>query len=154
MKATLIISTEYHANQPSVFIMAEGQYYGCLIYPKSRNFPSDVDYWRNATCSDSDRYFTVKDVEYPKNVFELIKNLQYEISEAIKCLKTDNSYKWIPRPNASKNSKIYKEYLEKQEAQDNALRKIYEYNRPFDKIIDTDRTELRKILLSVLPYEN
>ena len=83
-----------------------------------------------------------------------IKKLQNEINENVKCLKTDNSYKWIPRPNASKNSKIYKEYLEKQEAQDKAVREIYEYNRPFDKIIYANRTELRKILLSALPDEN
>lgn len=154
MKATLIISTEYHANQPSVFIMADGQYYGCLIYPQSRNFPQNADYWRNATCSDADRYFIVKDVEYTEDDFESIKKLQNEINENVKCLKTDNSYRWIPRPDVSKNSKIYKEYLEKQEAQDKAVREIYEYNRPFDKIIYANRTELRKILLSALPDEN
>lgn len=154
MKATLIISTEYHANRPSVFIMADGQYYGCLIYPRGRNFPQNADYWRNAICSDADRYFIVKDVEYTEDDFESIKKLQNEINENVKCLKTDNSYRWIPRPDVSKNSKIYKEYLEKQEAQDKAVREIYEYNRPFDKIIYANRTELRKILLSALPDEN
>lgn len=153
MKATLIISTEYHANQPSVFIMADGQYYGCLIYPQGRNFPQHADYWRNATCSDSDRYFTVVDVEYADDVFELIQKHQREINESVKCLKTDN-YPWISRPDASKNSKVYKEYLVKQEEQNMAIREMYEYNRPFEKIIYANRTELRKILLSVLPDEN
>lgn len=154
MKATLIISTEYHANQPSVFIMADGQYYGCLIYPQGRNFPQNADYWRNSTCSDADRYFIVKDVEYTEDDFESIKKLQNEIHENVKCLKTDNSYKWIPRPDASKNSKVYKDYLAKVEEMEKALREIYEYNRPFDKIIYANRTELRKILLSALPDEN
>lgn len=154
MKATLIISTEYHANQPSVFIMADGQYYGCLIYPQGRNFPQDETYWFNATCSDSDRYFQLYSVEYSHDVFEQIKKLQSEIKENEKCLKNDNSYKWIPRPNASKNSKVYKDYLAKVEEMDKAVREIYEYNRPFDKIIYANRTELRKILLSVLPDEN
>ena len=155
MKATLIISQEYKHNQPSVFILAEdNQYYGCLIYPKSRNFPQNADYWRNAICSDADRYFIVKDVEYTEDDFESIIKLQKEIDENVKCLKTENSYRWIPRPDASQNSKIYKEYLAKMEEQQKSIRDIYEYNRPFDKIIYGNRTELRKILLSVLPDEN
>lgn len=154
MKATLIISTEYHANQPSVFIMANGQYYGCLIYPQGRNFPQVETYWVKATCSDSDRYFQLHSVEYSDDVFEQIKKLQSEIKENENCLKTDNSYGWIPRPDASKNSNIYKEYIAKKEAQEKAQREIWEYNRPFEKIIYDNRTELRKILLSVLPNEN
>lgn len=125
MKATLIISIEYKYNQPSVFIMAGGQYYGCLIYPQGRNFPSDVNYWNNATCSDSDRYFTVKEVEYSETVFDSIKNLQSEINETEKCLKSDNSNPWIPRPECSKNSKEYKSYLAKKDEQEKAQRERF-----------------------------
>lgn len=62
MKAFRITSTEYHMNQPSVFLFVDGKYYGDLGYPRLRNYPSDVDYWRNATCADSDRHFYVEEV--------------------------------------------------------------------------------------------
>lgn len=62
MKAFRITSTEYHMNQPSVFLFVEGSYYGNLDYPSLRNYPSDIDYWRHATCADIDRHFIIEEV--------------------------------------------------------------------------------------------
>lgn len=62
MKAFRITSTEYRMNHPSVFLFVDGKYYGDLCYPRLRNYPSYVDYWRYATCADSDRYFDVEEV--------------------------------------------------------------------------------------------
>lgn len=153
MKAHLIISSEYRMNQPSVFILADGNYYGCLIYPHSRNFPQDANYWRIATSSDADRFFSVRDVEYSDAVFSTIKKLQNEINDNEISLRKD-SFLWISAPNAAKNSKIYKEYLAKKEAQNKAISEVIEYNKPFEKVISTNKTELRKILLSVVSDEN
>lgn len=154
MKATLIISQEYKHNQPSVFILAEdNQYYGCLLYPSARNYPMNDAYWLTATSSDSDRNFSLFNVEYSDDVFEQIKKLQSEIKENESCLKHEKNT-LVPCPNASKSSKIYKEYLEKKEAADKLQRDAWEYNKPFEKVIYANRTELRKILLSVLPNEN
>lgn len=154
MKATLIISSEYKYNQPSVFIYADKQYYGCLIYPKSRNYPTDMNYWMNVTSSDADRYFSVKEVEFSENDFQLIQNFQNEISEAESCLIVDNANPWIPQPKTSKNSKEYKEYLAKIEAQNKAQREIWAKNEPFEKVIYKAKNEMRKVILSVLPDEN
>lgn len=62
MKAFRITSEEYCMNLPSVFLFVDGSYYGDLGYPRIRNFPSDIDYWRHATCADSDRHFHVEEV--------------------------------------------------------------------------------------------
>lgn len=59
-KLYLICSVEYCFNMPSLFAMdSDGKYYGDDCYPKLRNYPKDVDYWRTATSSDSDRRFYV-----------------------------------------------------------------------------------------------
>lgn len=63
MKAYRITSTEYIGNIPSVFIFVNGNYYGNMAYPSIHKFPQDIDYWREATCADSDRYFHVDEVE-------------------------------------------------------------------------------------------
>ncbi|HLP03856.1 MAG TPA: hypothetical protein VK152_00365 [Paludibacter sp.] len=154
MKAKVIISTEYKYNQPSVFAYVNGQYYGCMIYPRSRNYPTDMNYWRNATSSDADRYFSVTEVEFSDNDFGLIKNLHNEINEAESNLINDNVNPWIPAPKSSKNSKEYKEYLAKMEAQNKAQREIWEKNQPFEKIIYNARTEMRKLIVNALPNEN
>ncbi len=154
MKATLIISTEYRANQPSVFIYANEQYYGCLIYPRGRDYPTDMNYWKIATCADADRYFSVKEVDYSDETFKLIHDLQLEIKEIEKCLKPDIENTWVPRPDKSKNSKEYKEYLSKKENQEKAQREIWKYNEQFQKIIYANRNKIREIILSVIHHEN
>lgn len=154
MKATLIISTEYRLNQPSVFIYCNARYYGCLIYPKSRDFPTEMDYWRKSTCSDADRYFTVKEVEYSDEAFDRIKSLQNNIIATQKKLKADDKNPWIPCPKTSKNSKEYKEYIVKKSEQEKLQRDMWAYNAPFERIIYSNRVELRKLILSVFTDEN
>ena len=153
MNAHLIISEEYKMNQPSVFIFSNGQYYGCLTYPKIKNFPSDVNFWETATSSDTHRGFSVRDVEYSPVVFEKIQSLQNEISVASSNLKSEHM-PYIMSSKASKNSKEYKAYLVKVEEQNTLLAEILEHNKPYDQIISKKRSELRSLLLSVLNDEN
>ena len=84
MKATLIISTEYRLNSPSVFAHIGNRYFGDLVYVLSRK-PESVDYWRGATCSDSDRFFTVKEGEISE------EQLAQLIDVEIKLIETRNS---------------------------------------------------------------
>jgi len=59
-KFYLICSVEDCFNMPSLFAMdSDGKYYGDKNYPELRGFPKDVQYWREATSSDSDRGFYV-----------------------------------------------------------------------------------------------
>lgn len=63
MKAFRIISTEFSANVPSVFLFLNGNYYGCMIYPKGNNYPQDVKFWETAEGSDLGRRFKIEEVE-------------------------------------------------------------------------------------------
>ena len=145
MKATLIISSEYRLNQPSVFALIDGNYYGCQIYPFSRNYPPNVDYWTDATCSDSDRFFHVKPVEYTEDQFKKIKDLQSAIFSLQKLLK--NSPSWTPpcryKIRRGKNYMIYKAAWDLFVT---ASKEIEDYNKPYDKAITSAFNELRSIL--------
>ena len=149
MKANLIISTEYYANQPSVFILVNGQYYGCLIYPRGRNFPKDETYWFNATCSDSDRYFHTHSVEYTDEQFQLIEKLQNSINANELLLKPLPCWKKAPDYKI-KRGKSYQNYLEFKAIEKEDYNIIENYNRPYDHAITAAKNELRKLLLSVL----
>jgi len=66
MRAYLITSTEYKYNSPDRFIMdVNGNYYGVMphSYAIIREFPQSIEYWMNATCSDSDRFFNIHVVD-------------------------------------------------------------------------------------------
>ena len=149
MKANLIISTEYYANQPSVFILVNGQYYGCLIYPRGRNFPKDESYWVNATCSDSDRYFHINSVEYSDEQFQLIEKLQNSINANESLLKAYPCWKKAPEYKI-KRGKSYQNYLEFKAIEKEDYNIIENYNRPYERAITAAKNELRKLLLSVL----
>lgn len=152
MKAHLIISTEYKANQPSVFIYSEGKYYGCQIYPMGRNYPQDLNYWNNSTCSDDGRYFSVEEVEYSDTEFALIKELQEKIFNNESKLK--DYPKWEKGPDyTSKKGKAYKVYLAWYEEEQGKISEITKHNAPFDKVIYTAKKQLRELLLSKR-YEN
>lgn len=59
-KFYLICSEEYCGNMPSCFAMDSNEkYYGDKTYPELRGYPKDVQYWKDATSSDSDRGFHV-----------------------------------------------------------------------------------------------
>jgi len=147
MNAHLIISTEYRMNQPSVFIFTEGKYYGCLIYPRGRNYPQDINYWNNAICSDSGRYFSVNEVDYSKDEFERICELQNVITSNEAQLKSYPGWEKGPE-YTSKKSKEYKEYLSWSEKKQLEINEILKHNNPIDRIIYAAQKELRQILLS------
>jgi hypothetical protein len=148
MKATLIISSEYKHNQPSVFIFVEGRYFGSQIYPQGRNYPQDVNYWSNATSSDSDRYFSLQDVEYSDEDFSLIENLQNSIFANEKLLK--EFPRWKPSPKYTiKRGKAYQACLAFENCQNKEITEVSEYNAPYDRAITAAKNQLRIILLSV-----
>lgn len=147
MKATLIISSEYKYNQPSVFIFVEGRYFGCQIYPSSRNFPQDVNYWSIATSSDSDRNFSTKSVEFSDEDFSLIEKLQNSIFANEKLLKQYPTWKPSPTFNV-KRGKAYQAYVEFRDAENKVIAEISAYNAPYDKAISAVKNQLRDILLS------
>ena len=81
MKTYLITSTEYKHNTPDRFIMDEnGNYYGVMphSYAIFHNFPKSIDFWMNATCSDSDRYFNIVSVELTQEQLEAFDNITKE----------------------------------------------------------------------------
>ena len=84
MNAYRITSTEYRANLPKVFVFVNGEYYGDLSYPRLRNFPQDVNYWVNATCADSDRYFNIAEVEITEKQVNELRALHKAIDENAK----------------------------------------------------------------------
>lgn len=154
MNAHLIISEEYKMNSPSIFIFAKGKYYGSLLYPQIRNFPEDVNYWKTAMSSDHGRGFFVKKVQYSKDEFAKIQSLQNEISETSKMLKIYHGTAYIPKPDAPKNSKVYKNYIANMHEQIILQQEINEHNKPFDAVIFAKRDELRKLILSAINDEN
>lgn len=133
MKSFRITSSEYQANLPSVFLFVEGQYYGCLEYPKFNNYPQDVDFWRTATGSDSDRYFNVEEVEVSEEqIAEMVRmHEDMELSKAQ--LKEYIRYRF----NASK---------EELEADRQYNIEISKYNRPIDKKIEETWWAIRNII--------
>ena len=130
MKAFRIISTEYNANTPSVFLFIEGEYYGCMIYPKMHKYPQDINYWNTATCSDEGRFFNVVEVELPTEDFESIKRNQSEM-EVNKALL-----------------KPYAEYKSREDEYEYNL-EVEKYNRPFDREINRLWKEIRNIILDL-----
>lgn len=87
MKTYLITSTEYKYNEPDRFIMDdEGNYYGVgeHSYAIIRNFPKSIDYWKNATCSDSDRYFHIEEVELTQDQLEAFDSITKKYIENTK----------------------------------------------------------------------
>ena len=82
MKAYKIISTEYRANRPSIFVFVNGEYFGDTSYPTVRKFPKSIDYWRTATCADADRFFTVVPVSITEAQLAELRRLRDEIKEA------------------------------------------------------------------------
>jgi hypothetical protein len=151
MKATLIISEEYKANQPCVFIFVDGNYYGDLSYPRLRNFPQDVNYWKMAISSDSDRFFSVYDVEISNQVFDKINSFSKNMKEASEKWTSDAEWNgFIPAPKKSKNSKEYKDYLQNEDKRRLKCYEIAKINEPIDKIITKNYYDLRNLLLNFI----
>lgn len=133
MKAYRITSTEYHANTPSVFLFVNGEYLGELTYPRLRNYPQDVDYWRTATCADADRYFHIEEVEVSTPEIEVMKRMHDCIDESKGKLKPYSGY----RPFATK---------EEREADYQSDLEAEAYNRPFEREIIRLHSVLEKYI--------
>ena len=146
--SNLIISTEYHMNQPSVFLLNEGNYFGCKIYPSIRNYPKDANYWKNTTGSDSDRFFQVIDVEVSDDILALIKKLQ-TVVEANESMVERISWPTIKRNWSVKRGKNYQQWKIETEAQSQAIKDEQEKNEPFERARSIAYRRLRNILLSL-----
>lgn len=146
VKATLIISQEYYANQPSVFAMINGNYYGCPIYTTFRGFPESPEYWKTATSSDSDRGFKVSEVEYSDSEFQRIQILQNVIFSCSKMIVVPPST-WVPKNWKIRKGKVYQEHTKRTVELSAANKKVSDVNAPFEKVIYIASNELRKLLL-------
>lgn len=120
MKAYRITSTEYRANHPSVFLFVNGEYYGDLSYPRVRKFPKSIEYWKTATCSDSDRFFNIEEVEVAEETVIKLKGLHEEIIENGKNILPYTPYK----PNMTKKER---------EEDNEENRRRERLNAPYDK---------------------
>ena len=84
LKVFVIASTEYEANCPDMFRMdPQGNYYGVSpdSYAALRGFPKNINYWIDATCSDSDRFFNIDEVELPFEQVEQFDSLTQQYAE-------------------------------------------------------------------------
>lgn len=136
MKAYRIISSEYKFNYPSIFLFVEGEYYGELSYPRLRNYPDNIDYWRTATCADSDRYFNVVEVEVTEEQIEKMKSLSQEIE----------SYKGEIKEYSRWKAGMTKEEREEDEAYN---RSVFEYNKPYEAAITEKMNEVESLIKSL-----
>ena len=76
VEAYIITSQEYQANNSHNFIFCttNQQYYGIdMLYPKINTYPNNIDYWRHATSSDSDRGFKIKTIYITPNKLAIFK---------------------------------------------------------------------------------
>lgn len=135
-------------NQPSIFLFNEGDYYGCKIYPSIRNYPSDLKYWQSATCSDSDRFFKVLNVEVSEDILITIKKLQ-NVVDANESMVERKSYPYIKRNWSIKKGKVYQAWKIESEAQSQAIKEEQERNEPFEKARSIAYRQLRNLLLSL-----
>lgn len=135
----IAISHEYEYNLPSIFAIIDGKYYGCMIYPRGTNFPS-VEYWTDATSSDSHRGFAIIDSNISDEMFSHIENLQSIISENEKMI-VRKSYPYI--------SSKEKGWKEKTNLQNIEMKMESERNAPFEKLYYPAFSSLRKVLKNI-----
>lgn len=144
---TVITSHEYYMNQPSVFAFLNGKYVGCLIYPNGRNNPS-VEYWSNATSSDSDRGFTVAEKEFSEKEISKIETLQSVINSLSLLIPNQPSWEIISSYSFKiKRGKAYEEYKAKKEAQELKIKEYFSSIEIYDRALSKAKADLRNILL-------
>ena len=113
MKVFVIASTEYRANCPDMFLMdAEGNYYGVSehSYASWKGFPKDINYWRNAEGSDSDRWFNIDEVELTAEQVEQFDSLTKEYAEL--SANAPQFSEQYPTQSDYKTKKAYKEAVD------------------------------------------
>ena len=121
----VIISQEYRLNLPSVFAIIDGRYYGCLIYPHARNYPN-VEYWDNATSSDSGRKFTTIDKTFSLDEIAQIMNLQALIDMFAYFIPAPPIFPRIEKTYKIKKGAAYMAYKEESDRQAVAYRQYME----------------------------
>ena len=141
----IITSTEYHMNQPSVFTILNGQYVGCLIYPKSRHYPP-LEYWSSATCADSDRFFNITEKTFTDEEIETIERLQSIVNALSYLIPQQPSWDTIPVDFKIKRGRKFEAYAAKREAQDLAIKKYFDSIKIFDDARSKAARDLRAIL--------
>ena len=132
MKAYRIQSTEYEANEPSIFLLANGKFYGDLTYPlvKGRcNDVTNIEYWRTATCADDDRYFTIDDVVVSDDDIKKMEQRHEKIEELKKQI--------TEYPNYGSE-----DFYEKS-------RRIQAANRPIEHAIYELQKDVKNIIISL-----
>lgn len=135
MNAYRITSTEYRANLPKVFVFVNGEYYGDLSYPRLRNFPQDVNYWVNATCADSDRYFNIAEVEITEKQVNELRALHKAIDENAKNIVPYTDY--VPGLSAQEREADRQENILREEINCPFYAKAREINNRIEEIINS-----------------
>lgn len=147
MKATVIISQEYHMNTPTIFINVNGNYYGDLLYAEHRNFPQ-VDYWSTAISSDSHRGFTVREVEINEDTLaELIK--LHNVVEANESMIVKKSYPYIKKDWKVKRGSKYAAWKAATDQQSAEIKAEYERNAPYDSARRAAYTLRQKLIINL-----
>lgn len=148
MNATIITSQEYRLNSPSVFAVINGNYYGCMIYPSVRNFPA-VEYWGDATSSDSDRGFFIKKAEVTEEQLELIIKLQQCCNANKAMIKSISHPEYPQRDFKIKRGKAFEEYTAKCDQWKASVADEQNYNKPYYNAYWAAYHELKNILTSI-----
>ncbi len=142
----IIISTEYHMNQSSVFTQVNGKYVGCLIYPHARNYP-ELHYWATATSSDSDRGFKILTKEFTNEEIVRIENLQILVNTLTLLIPNQPNFPYISSSGFKiKRGKAYQEYVAKKSAQDLEIKNYFASIETFDRARSKAQSDLRAIL--------
>ena len=143
---TVVTSVEYKMNIPSIFVIIDGQYFGCQIYPNSRNFPN-VDYWGKANSSDSDRGFVLTEKEFSNEEILKIKKLQEVANTLALLIPKQPEFPYIPAVGFKiKRGKAYEEYKTKKEEQEKQIKEYFHSINIFEKAKFKAENDLRNIL--------
>ena len=148
MTAHIITSEEAMYNVPSVFMLFDSEFYGCNIYPKSRNFPISITYWKNTTSSDADRYFNVQEVEISVPTLERIKTLQSAIDINEKMAQR-KSFTPIPKDYNIRRGFMWERYKGMVKRQDKAKEEDNNRVRPFESAMYAAQNMLRALLIDL-----
>lgn len=135
MKTFKITSTEYRANQASVFVFVNGEYFGNLAYVRRENYPQDINHWMEATCDDSDRYFIAEEVEMSDEQVNELRQLHEALDENAKNFIPYTSY--VPGLNYKEREADRQENIRREKANRPFYAKAREINNRIEDIISS-----------------
>lgn len=145
MQLTIIKSTEYKYNQPSVFAIINGNYVGCEIYPQIRNYPK-LDYWKSATSSDSDRGFSLIEKEFTANEIHQIEQLQIACKSLASLIPSQPYIEFNHANFKIKRGVNYQIWLAKQKENKAIIDQWFEDTKIFDMALTKAKSDLRNLL--------